>query len=54
MGIKTSDRWYSGRVGQEVTLVRWGHWGQLVLLFPTPGATPRRSTAWASSGRSGH
>jgi len=34
---KSSDRWYSGRVDQEVTLVRWGHWGQPVLLFPTAG-----------------
>ncbi|MEZ5812632.1 MAG: alpha/beta hydrolase-fold protein [Rhizobiaceae bacterium] len=37
MEIKSSSRWHSDRVGQEVTLVRWGHWGQPVLLFPTAG-----------------
>ncbi len=37
MEIKTSSRWYSDRIGQDITLVRWGHWGQPVLLFPTAG-----------------
>ena len=35
--IKTVSRWYSDRLKQEITLVRWGHWGQPVLLFPTAG-----------------
>ena len=35
--MKTASRWYSDRVGQEVDLVRWGHWGQPVLIFPTAG-----------------
>ncbi len=35
--MKTASRWYSERVGQEITLVRWGHWGQPVLVFPTAG-----------------
>ena len=35
--IKTGSRWYSPRLEQEITLIRWGHWGQPVLLFPTAG-----------------
>jgi esterase/lipase superfamily enzyme len=35
--IKTASRWYSDRVEQEISLVRWGHWGQPVLIFPTAG-----------------
>jgi esterase/lipase superfamily enzyme len=34
---KTGSRWYSQRVEQEISLVRWGHWGQPVLVFPTAG-----------------
>ena len=34
---KTVSRWHSDRIGQATTLVRWGHWGQPVLLFPTAG-----------------
>ncbi len=35
--IKTVSRWYSSRCEQEITLARWGSWGQPVLLFPTAG-----------------
>ena len=35
--MKTGSRWYSERVEQEIGLVRWGHWGQPVLVFPTAG-----------------
>jgi len=31
------SRWYSDRTRCEVTLARWGHFGQPVLLFPTAG-----------------
>jgi esterase/lipase superfamily enzyme len=34
---KTGSRWYSQRLEQEISLVRWGHWGQPVLVFPTAG-----------------
>lgn len=34
---KVTERWYSPRVEQEVQLVRWGHYGTPVLLFPTAG-----------------
>ena len=34
---REASSWYSERVEQEVTLVRWGHWGQPVLVFPTAG-----------------
>jgi esterase/lipase superfamily enzyme len=31
------SRWHSSRVGTEVTLARWGTFGQPVLVFPTAG-----------------
>ena len=34
---KDVTRWYSSRLEQEVQLVRWGHYGTPVLLFPTAG-----------------
>ncbi len=34
---KHVSRWYSSRLEQEISLVRWGHWGQPVILFPTAG-----------------
>jgi len=35
--VKDVSRWHSPRVEQEVQLVRWGHLGTPVLLFPTAG-----------------
>lgn len=35
--MKQTGRWYSERLGQEIQLVRWGHYGKPVLLFPTAG-----------------
>lgn len=35
--MKTVGRWYSERLQREVTLARWGTFGQPVLLFPTAG-----------------
>ena len=34
---KEVSRWYSPRVNQDMTLVRWGQFGTPVLLFPTAG-----------------
>jgi len=34
---KDTTRWYSERLGVEMPLVRWGHYGTPVLLFPTAG-----------------
>ena len=34
---KDTTRWHSPRVDQGVQLVRWGHFGTPVLLFPTAG-----------------
>jgi len=34
---KEVTRWHSQRVEQDVQLVRWGHYGTPVLLFPTAG-----------------
>lgn len=35
--MRQAERWFSERMGMESTLVRWGHWGAPVLLFPTAG-----------------
>jgi esterase/lipase superfamily enzyme len=35
--MKQSERWYSARLGGDITLARWGHWGLPVLVFPTAG-----------------
>jgi esterase/lipase superfamily enzyme len=35
--MKVSERWYSDRLEQDLTLVRWGRYGVPVLLFPTAG-----------------
>ena len=34
---KTRERWYSGRLQGEITVVRWGTFGRPVLIFPTAG-----------------
>jgi esterase/lipase superfamily enzyme len=34
---KTRERWYSGRLQGEITVVRWGTFGTPVLIFPTAG-----------------
>jgi esterase/lipase superfamily enzyme len=35
--LKEHSRWYSPRVEREISLVRWGHYGAPVLIFPTAG-----------------
>lgn len=35
--MKTVGKWYSERLKREVTMVRWGTFGQPVLVFPTAG-----------------
>ena len=35
--MKQNLRWYSERLQQHIQVVRWGHWGKPVLLFPTAG-----------------
>ena len=34
---KDVTRWYTHRLEQDIQLVRWGHYGTPVLLFPTAG-----------------
>jgi esterase/lipase superfamily enzyme len=34
---KAREHWYSGRVQQEITVVRWGSFGRPVLVFPSAG-----------------
>src|SRR2546428_4730076 len=35
MALKLRDHWYSGHLHEEVTVVRWGHFGKPVIVFPT-------------------
>ena len=35
--MKVTDRWYSDRLAQDITIARWGTYGVPVLLFPTAG-----------------
>ncbi len=35
--MKVTDRWFSERLQQPITLARWGHFGTPVLVFPTAG-----------------
>lgn len=35
--MKLTDAWYSHRLGQEVTVARWGHVGVPFLIYPTAG-----------------
>lgn len=35
--MKLRERWYSHRLQEDVTMVRWGTFGTPVLLFPTAG-----------------
>jgi esterase/lipase superfamily enzyme len=35
--VRTVERWFSGRVQAEVTVVRWGTFGAPVLVFPSAG-----------------
>ena len=35
--LKVRERWFSGRVQQDVTVVRWGTFGAPVLVFPSAG-----------------
>jgi esterase/lipase superfamily enzyme len=35
--VKVTERWRSERMGRDITLVRWGHYGTPVLLLPTAG-----------------
>src|SRR6266571_4030565 len=35
--VKTVERWFSGRLQQEITVVRWGTLGRPVLIFPSAG-----------------
>jgi esterase/lipase superfamily enzyme len=35
--MKIRERWYSGRVQEEITVVRWGTFGRPVLVFPSAG-----------------
>jgi esterase/lipase superfamily enzyme len=37
MSDKVVERWYSGRVETEITVVRWGSFGAPVLVFPSAG-----------------
>jgi esterase/lipase superfamily enzyme len=36
-GTKVMERWFSGRLQDEITVVRWGTFGLPVLVFPSAG-----------------
>lgn len=36
-GVKTKSSWFSHRLGADINVVRWGTFGQPVLIFPTAG-----------------
>jgi esterase/lipase superfamily enzyme len=40
------SRWYSTRVRREVTMARWGYFGQPVLIFPTAGGDAEEVERW--------
>ncbi len=40
------SRWYSSRLEREVTLARWGYFGQPVLVFPTAGGDAEEIERW--------
>lgn len=35
--MKSANRWYSQRLERDISVVRWGHFGQPVVVFPTAG-----------------
>jgi esterase/lipase superfamily enzyme len=35
--MKAVERWYSGRLQHDITVTRWGSYGQPVLVFPSAG-----------------
>jgi len=35
--VKTTERWFSGRLQSEISVVRWGTFGRPVLVFPSAG-----------------
>jgi len=35
--VKTVQRWFSSRLNQDITVARWGTFGQPVLVFPSAG-----------------
>ena len=43
---KQVGRWRSDRLQREVTMVRWGHFGQPVVLFPTAGGDCEEIERW--------
>lgn len=43
---KLVGRWRSERLGREVSMVRWGHFGQPVLMFPTAGGDCEEVERW--------
>ena len=43
---KLVERWRSDRLQREVTLVRWGSFGQPVLVFPTAGGDAEEIERW--------
>ena len=43
---KKVGRWRSERLQRDTTIVRWGHYGQPVLMFPTAGGDAEEIERW--------
>ena len=52
--MKQVAGWYSPRIGQDIKLVRWGHWGAPVLVFPTAGGDAEEIERFDLIGALGH
>ncbi|MFQ5740439.1 MAG: esterase family protein [Acidobacteriota bacterium] len=52
--MKRASRGYSGRLRQEILVVRWGHFGTPVLLFPTAGGDAEEVERFHLIGALGH
>ncbi len=52
--MKQLASWHSPRIEQKITLVRWGHWGAPVLVFPTAGGDAEEIERFHLVGALGH
>lgn len=51
---KAYERWHSERMHQDISLVRWGHYGVPVLVFPTAGGDSEEIERHHLLGHLGH
>ena len=51
--LRVRERWFSDRLQQDITVVRWGLFGTPVLVFPSAGGDAAESSGRAWSTRAG-